>query len=52
VTPGKIHEYLGMTIDYSIPEKVQMTMFDYIDNLLVEMPDDMGHGNAPSPKMS
>ena len=31
VTYVKVHEYLGMTIDYNKPEKVKFTMYDYID---------------------
>ena len=27
---GKIHDYLGMTLDYSFPGKVQIKMEDYI----------------------
>ena len=34
VTRGKVHEYLGMTIDYSEEGKVEFTMYDYIDDLL------------------
>ena len=38
---GKIHEYLGMTIDYSEDGKVKFTMYDYLEDILVEAPDDM-----------
>ena len=48
-TTGKIHEYLGMTIDYSIPGKVMFRMDDYIDRLIMECPDDMLKGNPTSP---
>ena len=30
-TTGKVHEYLGMTIDYTTPGKVVFRMEDYID---------------------
>jgi hypothetical protein len=30
VTRGKIHDYLGMKIDYSIPGKMKTIMKDYI----------------------
>ena len=30
VTRGKVHEYLGMTIDFSEPGKVVFSMLDYI----------------------
>lgn len=48
VTRGKIHDYLGMRIDYSTPGKVAITMVDYIDNMLRELPEDMA-GTATSP---
>jgi hypothetical protein len=38
---GKIYEYLGMTIDYSEDGKVKFTMYDYLEDILVEAPDDM-----------
>jgi hypothetical protein len=31
---GKIHKYLGMTLDYSIPGQVKITMLDYVDEIL------------------
>jgi hypothetical protein len=39
---GKVHEYLGMTIDYSEDGKVKLTMYDYLEDILDESPDDMG----------
>ena len=48
VQRGKVHEYLGMTIDYSIPGKVQFRMDDYIKRLLEEAPEDM-KGVAATP---
>jgi hypothetical protein len=46
VTRGKIHEYLGMTIDYSVVGKVQISMKDYIHNMLNGLPTDMGGESA------
>ena len=43
-----MHEYLGMTIDYSKEGKVKYTMYDYIDDLLEELPPHM-RGSASSP---
>jgi hypothetical protein len=40
-TSGKQHDYLGMTIDYSISGKVQIIMVDYIKNILTDLPADM-----------
>jgi hypothetical protein len=41
ITRGKVHDYLRMTIDYSTPGKVKITMVDYITNMLSELPSDM-----------
>jgi hypothetical protein len=41
VTRGDIHDYLGMTIDYSTDGKVVIRMDDYVENMLDEVPDDM-----------
>ena len=32
---GKLHDYLGITIDYSIKGKVVFTMFDYLEDIIV-----------------
>ncbi|KAI2491389.1 Reverse transcriptase (RNA-dependent DNA polymerase) [Fragilaria crotonensis] len=48
ITRGKVHEYLGMTIDFSIDGKVMFKMFDYIKTMLDELPADFG-GTAPNP---
>ena len=48
-TTGKVHEYLGMTIDYSTPGKVVFRMEDYIDRLIKECPNDLLKGNPTSP---
>eukprot|EP00980_Cylindrotheca_fusiformis_P012362 scaffold3036_cov117-Cylindrotheca_fusiformis.AAC.1 len=49
VSRGKIHEYLGMTIDYSEDGKVKFTMSDYIEDLLEEMPEDLSKGVCSTP---
>ena len=41
VTRGKVHEYLGMTLDYQTPGKVKITMVNYIKDMLRELPTDM-----------
>jgi len=48
VTHGPIHDYLGMTLDFSTSGSVRITMLDYISRLLSEMPDDMD-GTAATP---
>ena len=45
---GKIHDYLGMTIDYSEDGKVKFMMFDYMEGILDEVPADMD-GSAVTP---
>jgi hypothetical protein len=47
-TTGLIHDYLGITIDYSDKDKVKFTMYDYLEDILDEMPNDM-NGTAPTP---
>ena len=47
-TRGKVHEYLGMTLDYREDGVVKVTMVDYINKMLTELPTDM-NGVAPSP---
>jgi hypothetical protein len=51
ITRGKIHEYLGMAIDYSVKGKVKITMISYIKNMLAEVPNDMA-GEAATPAAS
>ena len=48
VTRGKIHDYLGMTIDYSLDGKVMISMKDYINSMLEGLPDDM-NGESATP---
>ena len=35
---GKIHDYLGITLDYSSPGKVKLHMKDYVKKMLDEFP--------------
>jgi hypothetical protein len=48
VNRGKIHDYLGMTIDFSCEGKVKFTMHDYIENVLYDAPASM-NGTAATP---
>jgi hypothetical protein len=34
VSRGKIHKYLGMTLDYTVRDQVKITMFDYVNEIL------------------
>jgi hypothetical protein len=48
VTRGDVHDYLGMTLDYSTPGQVSIRMDDYVRDLLEEAPKDMD-GTAATP---
>ena len=49
ITRGKVHKYLGMTIDYSYPGKVIFSMIDYIKKILDNIPEDIkGESSTPS----
>ena len=48
-TRGKQHDYLGMLIDFSGDREVKFTMTDYIFEMLEEMPDSLGRGEAATP---
>ena len=38
----KVHEYLGMTLDYSEKGKLKLSMIPYLINLLKEFLEDLG----------
>ena len=38
---GLKDKYLGITIDYSVPHKVVFTMFDYLEDVIVEANKDL-----------
>jgi len=40
VTRGKLHEYLGMTVDFSATGICKMTQYDCIKKLRFSLPDD------------
>ena len=48
VTRGKVHDYLGMTLDYSEKGKVMIKMIDYAEKMLADLPEEM-NGGAPTP---
>ena len=37
VSRGKVHKYLGMTLDYTVAGQVQITMFDYVDEIITTL---------------
>ena len=45
----KIHEYLGMTIDFTTPGEVKLNVYDMIQRLNNSLPEDMiGEKNTVS----
>ena len=47
---GMIHEYLGMTLDYSTRGEVKITMYNYIRDIVTEFKQyDPSNKNARSP---
>lgn len=40
VSRGKVHNYLGMVLDFSIPEKVMINMVDYVKKMVEDFPDE------------
>ena len=39
ISRGKIHDYLGMTFDFSEDGMVQVDMINYVQSVIAEMPD-------------
>ena len=35
VSRGKVHKYLGMTLDYNVRGQVQITIIDFLDKVLI-----------------
>jgi hypothetical protein len=52
VSRGKVHTYLGMTLDYTVRGQVKITMIDYVDEILTafdkQAPDPKGCGTKTS----
>ncbi len=34
VARGKVHKYLGMTLDFATPKTVKVTMLEYVDEII------------------
>jgi hypothetical protein len=45
---GSVHNYLGMTVDFSKPKKLELIMSDYVKKMLADLPPDMD-GESPTP---
>jgi hypothetical protein len=48
VTRGKVHDYLGMTLDYSTKGKVHIKMLDSVAKMLQDLPEEFD-GEASTP---
>ena len=46
---GLVYEYLGIIIDYLIAGKVVFTMFDYLEDVIVEAAKDMKNSRSYYP---
>ena len=51
VSEGKIHDYLGMTLDYTTNKTLKVDMINNIDGVLEEAPQDID-GSAITPGTS
>jgi uncharacterized protein YeaC (DUF1315 family) len=49
VRRGKVHDYLGLRIDFSEKGRVILSMYDFIAELLKETPEELLKGPAKSP---
>lgn len=47
VTRGKVHDYLGMTLDYTDKGKLKIDMRDYIRNIAKEWPYELKRETKP-----
>ena len=51
---GKVHDYLGMRLDFSVEGQVKVSMFDYVDKILSDWekraPDDQGKKTSAAPR--
>ena len=49
-TRGSVHDYLGMTLDYSLEGRLRISMYDYLQEIIQNMPDELVSGrNCTSP---
>jgi hypothetical protein len=47
--PGKLHKYLGMTLDYSENEVLQIDVQEYLEEMIKEFPYDLGDKKVKYP---
>jgi hypothetical protein len=46
---GKIHDYLGIQVNFSEDQKVKLTMYDYIEELINKTPVELMKGSGVTP---
>ena len=51
-TRGKVHEYLGMTLDFTNPGEVKIDMRDYVKKMVRDFPEELDHGDVVNPATS
>ena len=51
VSKGRVHDYLGMQLDYTVPGTLKFSMIDYIDTILDDCLDRMD-GTSVTPSAS
>jgi hypothetical protein len=49
VWQGRIHDYLGIQVNFSEDQKVKLTMYDHIDKLINKMPVELMKGSGVMP---
>lgn len=47
ITRGKVHDYLGMTLNYSMKGKIQVDMRDYVKGILEDFPHELKSATSP-----
>ena len=52
ISRGMIHEYLGMTLDYTVRGKFQITMIDFLDEVLIDFEKSGTQGGQHKDKCS
>jgi hypothetical protein len=52
VTRGRVHEYLGMTIDFRVKGEVRFSQYDFVKKLLNSLPESLNSGlkNTAAPE--
>jgi len=51
ISRGRVHEYLGMTLDFTVPKKCKVIMTEYVSEIVGSAPEELlrGRGQARTP---